>query len=204
MDLIDLRKDLTHLYTATAKKASLVKVPRLPMLVVDGKGDPNASAAFQNAIEALYGVAYTLKFGLKKRDVLDFTILPLEGLWWADNMNAFENGERDQWKWTLLVVMPGAITGAMVEHARREVSARKDMPALQLLRFTEFEEGACMQILHVGPYSDERPTIERLHAAIAEQGGTPSGKHHEIYLGDPRRAAPENLKTIIRQPFIKG
>jgi hypothetical protein len=202
MKKIDLKKDLKALYSQPANKITMVDVPRLQCLMIDGQGDPNTSEAFQAAINALYTVCYTLKFSLKKGpEAIDFGVMPLEALWWSDDMADFAAGHKDKWKWTAMIVLPDFVTAEMVQQTIQEAAKKKDLPALARLRFEAFEEGKSAQILHVGPYSEERPNIERLHQWIADQGYALRGKHHEIYLGDPRRSAPEKLKTILRQPM---
>jgi hypothetical protein len=192
MSKIDLKKDLKALYTASAKRAALVDVPKLKCLMIDGVGDPNNSPLFQGAMEALYGVAYTLKFGLK----LDYTVMPAEGLWWADGEPPFDMANKAAWKWTLLMVVPDLVTAAMVGEAKK----KKDVGRVAEVRLESFREGPAVQILHVGPYAEEGPTVARLHQFAAESGYTLAGKHHEIYFSDPRRSKPEKMRTILRQP----
>jgi len=201
MDKLDLKKTLKPLYTASARPV-LLDVPELSYLMIDGAGDPNGSQAFEEAMGALYGTAYTLKFTLKKgaENPLDFAVMPPEGLWWSEGMGAFRMGERADWLWTLMIALPDCITPDDFAAAVAAVRARKNPPGLGRLRLERLHEGLCAQIMHLGPYADEGPTIERLHAFIAEQGHTLRGKHHEIYFSDPRRCAPEKMKTILRQP----
>jgi hypothetical protein len=195
---------LLALYRASAQPA-FVDVPELPFLAVDGAGDPNTAPAYAEAVQALYSVAYTLRFALKRRpDGVDAPVLPLEGLWWAPDLSAFLTGERDEWRWTMLIRQPEQVGAHDVAEAVAEAQRTKGLPGLDRVRFERFAEGRAAQVLHIGPYSAEGPTIERLHAFIAEQGCRLSGEHHEIYLGDPRRAAPERLRTIIRQPVAAG
>jgi len=202
MKTIDLRKTLKPLNTASASKPSLVDVPPLPCIMVDGIGDPG-STLFQQAVGSLYSVAYALKFSFKKERAIDYPVTALEGLWSAKDMADFRQGRRDEWQWTLFLVLPDVVTRkdvtAMIETARKKSS----FPGFPVIRFETFREGMAAQVLHVGPYAAERPTIERLHSFIREQGYELRGRHHEIYLGDPRRAAPEKLKTIIRQPVSR-
>ena len=200
MDKIDLSKQLAFLWKASAKKPAMVDVPPMNFLMADGAGNPDTADAFQQSIEALYSLAYTMKFTIKKGRGIDFRVLPIEGLWWADSPEAFVAGRKDEWQWTLMIVQPDVVTPADVEAAREAVRARRPVPALDRVRFERFAEGRAAQILHVGPYAGERPTLERLHAFIRDEGGEPAGKHHEIYLSDPRRTAPERLRTILRQP----
>ncbi|MCC6543746.1 MAG: GyrI-like domain-containing protein [Nitrospirae bacterium] len=200
MKKIDYKKELKHLYNPSARKVDIVEVPPMNFITIDGEGDPNASQSFSDAIEALFPIAYTLKFMVKKGDIgIDYGVLPLECLWWADDMSAFSTGNKDVWKWTLMIMQPEFITREMVKEATEEVKRKKRPVALPLVRFETFKEGKAAQILHVGPFSEERPTIEKVHLFIKENGSNRIGKHHEIYLSDIRRAAPEKWKTIVRQ-----
>lgn len=205
MNKIDLKKQLKHLYKSSSKKATIVDVPEMNFLMVDGAGDPNTSVEFKEAVEALYGVSYALKFMVKRGETaLDYGVLPLEGLWWADDMAAFSIDnidKKDEWKWIVMIMQPEYVTPGLLDEALEQVRKKKNPPALSRLRFEGFREGISAQILHVGPYADEAPTIAGLHEFIKEQGYALRGMHHEIYLSDPRRAAPEKLKTIIRQPI---
>ncbi|MCX5684725.1 MAG: GyrI-like domain-containing protein [Planctomycetota bacterium] len=206
MEKLDLRKKLASLYKASAQEQALVEVPALDYLMVDGRGDPESSPAFQQAIEALYGISYTLKFGLKEREGMDWRVMGMEGLWWAagkDPGEAFRSGDKARWQWTLLIAQPDFVTRAFVEEARTELLAHRKMPAAKLVRLERLDEGLSAQILHVGPYAEVRPTIDLMHAFIQEKGYEFAGKHHEIYLSDPRRTKPERLKTILRQPVKK-
>lgn len=187
-----------------SRSPELVRVPELAFLMIDGHGDPNTSTEYREAIQALYTVSYTLKFGLKKELGLTYRVGPLEGLWWADDMTLFEIGRKADWHWTAMIAQPDAVTAEWFERVRNEIRDKKQVPALERAGLERFEEGIAAQVLYLGPYSDEGPTIARLHRFIHELGYTFDGrhqKHHEIYLGDPRRSAPEKLRTIIRQPI---
>jgi hypothetical protein len=197
----DLRKELKHLYQPSAKAVTEVQVPVFTCLMVDGEGDPNHAPAYAEAVEALFSVSYAAKFLVKKGPAqLDYAVMPLEGLWWADDLTAFVRGDRAHWRWTMLIVQPDFVPRATLQAAIAQVAEKKHLPGLARLRIDTFEEGHCAQILHVGPFSEEGPTIERLHACIDARSGR-RGKHHEIYLTDIRRAAPARWKTIIRQPM---
>jgi len=199
---IDYKKELKHLYRPSVKKVEIVEVPEMNFLMVDGEGDPNTSQSFSNAIEALYPLAFTLKFMVKKGGLdIDYGVLPLEALWWADDMSVFSTGNKDAWQWTLMIMQPDFISREMVEKALAEVAGKKNPVSLPLVRFEPFGEGRAAQILHIGPFSEEGPTIEKVHSFIAENGSRRIGKHHEIYLSDMRRAAPEKWKTVVRQPM---
>lgn len=202
MAKIDYKKELRHLYRPSGKKVEIVQVPEMNFLMIDGKGDPNASVEFQNAVEALFSVSYTLKFMIKKSETgIDYAVLPLEGLWWTDDMSQFSVENKDIWKWTLLIMQPEFVTAEIVGKALKLVKEKKALAALQHIRFEKYSEGTAAQIMHMGPFSEEGPTIEKLHNFIEERGNQLFGKHHEIYLSDIRRAAPKNWKTIVRQPF---
>ncbi|MBZ0290236.1 MAG: GyrI-like domain-containing protein, partial [Anaerolineae bacterium] len=185
----------------SAKKFEILDVPPANFLMIDGTGDPNTAAEYTQAVEALYSLSYTLKFAIKKQQEIDYPVMALEGLWWADDMTAFTAGDRDRWLWMMMIMQPDFVTVEQVEAARAEAAKKKDLPALPKIRYEPFHEGLSVQIMHIGPYSAEAPTIARMHAFIEESGHVPTGKHHEIYLGDPRRTAPEKLKTVLRQPI---
>jgi hypothetical protein len=202
MEKIDYKKQFKHLYGPSTKKVEAVEVPQMNFLMVDGQGNPNTAKSFSDAIEALYPVAYTLKFMVKRgTEGIDYGVLPLEGLWWADDMSAFSTGNKDSWKWTLMIMQPEFITSEMVKEAIEEVGRKKKPVALPLMRFEVFKEGKSAQIMHIGPFSEEGPTIEKVHSFIKASGSQMVGKHHEIYLSDMRRVAPEKWKTIVRQPM---
>jgi hypothetical protein len=185
--------------------------PSFDFLMIDGSGSPEQSERFQSAIGALYGIAYTLKFMLKKSpvdDVGDFTVMPLEGLFGdeasGEQAARFMHEDQAAWSWTLMIALPADITADLVTAATDELRRRKDPQCLGDVRFERLSEGSCVQVMYVGPYDAEAPTIERLHAFALEQGFALRGRHHEIYLGDPRRTAPERLKTVIRQSVTVG
>jgi hypothetical protein len=200
MSVLDLKKERKDLYSPPAKDVSFVDVPEMRFLMIDGQGDPNTAESYKHAIEALFTVSYTLKFMCKKAGEPDYAVMPLEGLWWTDG-EGFDYGHKDAWRWTMMIAQPDFVMAEQIEAAIAQAEAKKDLPALAKLRFEAFREGPSAQIMYVGPYADEGPTIERVHAAIRERGCRLSGKHHEIYLGDSRRSAPEKLKTVIRQPY---
>lgn len=200
MEKVDYKKTLKHLYAPSKKAISEVEVPPMNFLMIDGQG---FGQAYQEAIETLYPMAYGLKFMSKIELQQDFTVMPLEGLWWAEDMDAFisKTNRKDEWLWTLMIMQPEQITAEMVERTRESVAKKKNPPALDQLRFACYDEGLSVQIMYLGAYADEGPTIAKLHQYIADNGYSLGGKHHEIYIGDPRRTAPEKLKTVIRQPM---
>ncbi len=199
---IDLKKELKELYSAT-KKPKLVEVPKQKIISIDGQGDPNTSDSFRQAMETLFPVAFTMKFLSKKELERDYVVMVSECLWWAENMNDFTLGNKDDWLWRSFIVQPDFITQGIFDTAIGQVRKKKDPPALDKLQFTTINEGLSAQIMHIGPYSEEAPSIKKLHQYIHDNGYTFDGlkeKHHEIYLSDMRRIAPEKLRTIIRQP----
>jgi hypothetical protein len=199
---MDWKKDLKQLYLPPANPVT-VDVPPINYLMLDGHGDPNHSEHYQAVVEALFSLAYTLKFAIKKAGSAEYAVYPAEGLWWVEDMREFNIEHKENWDWTMMIAQPQPVTAEWVEQARREALKKKGLALLGQVRFETYTEGCSAQIMHTGPYSAEGPTVARLHAYIAENGGGLHGKHHEIYLGDVRKAAPEKLKTVIRQPFIK-
>ena len=200
----DLSKELQALYFPGAREPVIVDVPPMQFAMFDGTGHPGETKGFQEAIGALYGVAYTAKFAAKKAGIKDVLVMPLEGLFWTEGGGDFLHAEPGAWRWTLMLMLSKAVTPKLFDASVKELRERKDPPGLSRVRLERFREGRAAQILHLGPYSAEAPTIERLHAFIRENGYRLAGKHHEIYLGDPRRSAPEKLKTVIRQPMAKA
>jgi hypothetical protein len=202
----DLKKELKNLYNPSAKDITLVEVPPMNFVMIDGSGDPNKAREYAEAIEALYSIAYTLKFTVKKEQAVDYGVMPLEGLWWTDDMSLFALGNKDIWKWTAMIMQPDYVTPRLFESVLKQCEKKKPLPALSKARLQEFNEGLSAQIMYAGPYADEGPAIQKIHEYIKGLGYEFDGlkqKHHEIYLGDPRRTAPEKLKTVIRQPMGK-
>ncbi len=197
---VDFKRELHEFYTAK-RSTSVIEVPELAFLMIDGHGDPNTSSEYREAVSALFSVSYTARFALKRAGVIDFGVMPLEGLWWASDMSAFSIDDKSAWCRTLMIMQPDEVTANVVTGAKVAAAPKVPVAVLDRLRLERFAEGPAAQVLHVGTYSAERPTVASLHAFIAEQGRELAGKHHEIYLGDPRRSAPEKLKTIIRQPM---
>lgn len=205
MEKLDLRKEYKQLYQPSAKKVELIEVPPFQFAMIDGMIElgqgPGTSQAFQDAIQALYGISFTLKFmsKLRKEDSLDYTVMALEGLWWVED-GEFDITKPGNWRWTAMIMQPAHITEAMYREALAQLRKKKDSPALDKLRLESFHEGLCMQIMHIGSYAAEPATLEKMHAFARDNGYTGRGKHHEIYLGDPRRANPAKLKTVLRHP----
>jgi hypothetical protein len=205
MKTLDLKTQYKQLYTQPASKISIVEVPGLSFLAIDGKGDPNTSPAYSSALEALYAVAYGIKFSIKKRarNPIDYPVMPLEGLWWVPDMREFDVNKKSNWQWRMMIMQPSVVDADLVQAMKGEVAGKKNLPSIGGVQLVQYHEGVAAQILHVGPYATEGATIQRLHDSIAAQGYTRNGHHHEIYLGDPRRTDPSKLKTIIRQPMKK-
>ncbi|MBI4938413.1 MAG: GyrI-like domain-containing protein [Nitrosomonadales bacterium] len=202
MEKFDLKKELKLLYQPSAKEVARLDVPAMNFLMSDGEGDPNTAPAFAEATEALFAVSYTLKFMVKKSTLaIDYGVMPLEGLWWTEDMAKFSIEDKSGWKWTLMIAQPAFVSKEMVDTAIAEVKRKKNPNAISRLRFDAFTEGECAQILHIGPFSAEGPTIAKVHRFIEASGYMLRGKHHEIYLSDIRKAAPEKWKTVIRQPM---
>jgi hypothetical protein len=197
---VDLRRELKTLYAPPAGRPVMVDVPELPFLMVDGQGDPNHSQAYRDAVQALFAVAYAVKFAIKRAAGIDYRVMPLEGLWWVDDMSTFTVADKAGWQWTALIAQPDLVTAQLVQQAVATAAARRPLPAAGRVRLERLRDGRAAQLLHRGPFSAEGPTIARLHAFIAEQGLARRGKHHEVYLTDFRRTAPERLKTVLRQP----
>jgi hypothetical protein len=213
MKILDLKKSLKSFYQPSAKKPEIIEVPRFQFARIDGviekKSEPGKSPAFAEATQALYGISYTLKFMLKKRNVnpIDYPVMALEGLWWVED-GRFDITVKDNWHYTLMILQPEVITPALFAQGLEEIRRKKGgMPALSKLRLGYFEEGLTVQMMHIGPYATEPATLATMLACAAEQGYRDrvgrGGKHHEIYLGDPRKADPSKLKTVLRHPVGK-
>ena len=200
MDKVDLKKELKNLYNPPSKEVTVVDVPAMKFLLVNGEGAPT-SPQYREAIEALFTISYTLKFMVKKGKGIDYVVMPLEGLWWVDDMTKFSADRKDEWKWTAMIMQPKHVNANDVKEAIEQVKKKKNPAALPKVRFESFNEGPAAQIMYVGPFSAEGPTIAKIHTYIQNSGHTLSGKHHEIYLNNPATTAQEKLKTILRQPM---
>jgi hypothetical protein len=214
MKTLDLKKKLHYLYVPSARKVEAVQVPSLQFVTIDGRIEksegPSTSPGFQEAMKALYSIVYTLKFTLKKRarNPIDYPIMALEGLWWVKD-GAFDIARKDNWLYRMMMLVPEVITPEIFDAGLAEIRRKRgDGPQLRRLRLRKFEEGLCMQVMHVGSYADEPGTVERMQAFARENGYVDlvgsGGKHHEIYMGDPRRANPAKLKTVLRHPIKKA
>jgi len=201
MQKVDLKRELKHLYRPSAKEVVQVEVPTFRFLMIDGEGDPNTSHEYAEAVEALFSVSYTAKFMVKKgAQEIDYAVMPLEGLWWSDDMSAFITNDRSKWRWTMMIMQPHFVETDVIEESIADVKRKKTLPAVGELRLESFTEGLCAQTLHVGPFTEEGPTIQRVHDFIAARSAL-AGKHHEVYLSDIRRADSSKWQTIIRQPM---
>lgn len=208
---IDFKKVDKALYTGKTGRFDLITVPKQRFLMIDGVGNPNTAPAYGRAIAALYGLSYGLKFHGKPRGV-DHVVPPLEGLWWADDMDSFASRDKSQWKWTMMLRQPDWVEAAdlaqVLESAVAKTAKKKDAATdeqtLRAVRLEDLDEGLVVQVLHVGPYDNEGPILAQMHDEfIPENGLAMRGLHHEVYLSDPRKAAPEKLKTILRQPVTR-
>lgn len=192
---------MAHLYGPKGKDWELIDVPAMNFLMVDGRGDPNTAKDYSDAVAALYGVSYAMKFMSKQRPGKDYGVAPLEGLWWAEDPAAFENARKSEYQWTMMIMQPEWLTETMVSEAVAAIAAKKTLPALSKVRFERYDEGRSLQLLHVGSYDDEAPKLNYLHAEFMPLHKlTFNGRHHEIYLSDPRKTESSKLKTILRQP----
>lgn len=201
MDKYDIKAVHKALYSPSAKEFHVVDVPELQYIAIDGHGDPNTSPAYTDAIESLYTLAYAVKFASKKTLGRDFTVGPLEGLWRSTDMASFSRRDKNAWGWTMMISQPAWITADMIAAAREQAAKKKQLTGLSDISLRTLTEGRSVQILHIGSYDDEAPTLHRLHDEyLPENGLTFNGDHHEIYLSDARRTAPAKLKTILRQP----
>ena len=204
MEKIDLKKDLKKYYSPSPKNVELIEIPRFQFIMIDGKIEPGmgpgTSPGFQEAMGALYGAAYTLKYMLKQRpvDPIDYPVMGLEGLWWVEDGN-FSIEVKDNYVYTVMILQPDFITDEMFREAIRNMKKKKgDKPDFDRLRLEAFQEGLCVQIMHIGPYSTEPATVEKMEEFARAKGYKMAGKHHEIYLGNPLLAQPEKLRTILR------
>ena len=210
---LDMRKELKYFYQPSAKQVTVAQVPRFQFAMVNGQIEagegPSTSASFQEAMMALYGISYTLKFNakLRKENPIDYPVMALEGLWWIED-GVFDINVKDNWLYSVMMLQPDFITAEMYGEALSQLRKKRgDNPSLAKMRLESFEEGLCVQVMHIGPYAEEPATVDRMKSFAHENGYRDlvglGGKHHEIYLGDPRRADPAKLKTVLRHPIEK-
>lgn len=202
METYDVKKEHRALYAPRAGEIAIVDVPEFTYLMVDGHGNPNTADAYRHAVEALYTVSYGVRFAAKHELARVHVVAPLEGLWWADDLSAFSARAKDDWRWTMMIHQPEWVTAEMVAAATQAARRKKELPGLERLRFGRFAEGLSAQTLHVGSYEDEAPVIARMHEFATAQGHALRGKHHEVYLSDPRKVDATKLKTVLRQPVV--
>ena len=204
MNKIDFKKSLDS-YKAQYHKFHLVQMPTMQYLMIDGHGDPNTSKEFADSIRALYPVAYKIKFASKINLGKDFVVMPLEGLWWADDMSTFTTArDKSQWDFTLMLMQPDWVTKDMFDAAIAKVREKDPPELLHKVRFESLEEGLAVQTLHIGSFDDEAAILDEMHHTyIPDNGLQLAGKHHEIYLSDFRKVAPDKLRTILRQPVAR-
>lgn len=201
MDKFDLKKTLPEYFKVSAGKFSVVNLPKFNYFMVDGKGDPNSDPSYVQAIELLYGASFTLKFKSKNELGQDYVVPPLEGLWWAKDMKSFETRDKSKWSWTMMIMVPSHLSKSFVAQAKNAFHDKKADADVSKLRFDSLNEGLSVQTLHLGPYDAEGPILSKMHNEYMPQNNLVfNGLHHEIYLGDPRKTAPEKLKTVLRQP----
>jgi hypothetical protein len=201
---VDFKKELKELYNPKAGVFSLVKIPKLQYLMVDGQGDPNKVVEYQEAVQALFSVSYTLKFHSKNELGKDYVVPPLEGLWWSDNFDDFRSRRKDKWSWTMMIMVPDWLDKKEFKEAVSTVRDKKPDIKVERLRLESLNEGLSVQIMHIGSYDDETPTLLKLHDEwLPANGLKETLKHHEIYIGDPRKTPAAKLKTVLRQPVRK-
>jgi hypothetical protein len=201
MASIDLKQVYREHYSARADAPVVIEVPSRPYLMIDGTGDPNTAPEYRDAVESVYPLAYGLRAAIKEATGDAYTVMPLEGLWWVPDYEDFSYEDRADWQWTSMICLPDAVAEVDAATVMAATTEKKRLASGHAARIEHFGDGTAAQVLHVGPYSEEPPTIEALHRFILDGGHSLTGKHHEIYLSDPRRSAPAKLRTILRQPF---
>jgi hypothetical protein len=202
LQTIDYKKEYKTFYNPP-KQPTIIDMPSFNYLMIDGQGNPNNSDEFADKTQLLYALSYAIRFRVKKELSIAYTVMPLEGLWWAKDMSTFLNRDKASWKWTLMILQPELVTAQMVAEGKAEVIRKKKLPQVNDLRFESYAPGTVVTMLHIGAYDDEAPNIQWMHTYAQEQGYILHGLHQEIYLSDPRKVAPEKMKTILRQPIEK-
>ena len=203
---LDYKKEFPDLYQPSLKTQAIIKIPEMMFFMIDGIGDPNTSKEYKDAVQTLYNISYTLKMKVIKKETpsKDYIVPPLEGLWYIPNMKEWSMEGKDKWQWTMMIRIPDFIKDSQIKKAMNILKESKTLSSFSKLRYEQYNEGTCVQIMYLGAYDDESPTIAKLHKFAKEKGYSLEGKHHEIYLSDPRKVEPERLKTILRQPIIKS
>ncbi len=206
MNKVDLRKKYREFYNPPTGRVTVVTIPNFHFVMIDGRIEPGASpgtsTAFQQAMEALYGIAYSLKFmsKLRNENPVDYTVMGLEALWWIEDGD-FDITKPDNWCWTAMIMQPEHITESMFREAQEQLKKKKMNPGIDKLRFENFIEGLCVQIMHIGPYSTEQTSVKKMQEYATQNGYEMQHKHHEIYIGNPLRSDPARLKTVLRHPI---
>lgn len=203
---IDLKKQWKDFYRPSTREPVIVDIPKANYLMIDGSGNPNTAKRFQDAIQTLYPLAYALKFAVRNQHQVDYGVMPLEGLYWGtpQGQTHFTDADKEQWFWTLMILQPDWVDQSLLSAVMPVVKRKKKPALIDEVRFERFEEGRCVTIRHIGPFDQEGPNVERMHAYAAAQGYELHGKHHEIYLNDFTRTAPEKLETVLRHPIARS
>jgi len=200
VEKVDFKKLLKEFYNPRKSGFQLVTVPAMKFLMIDGVGDPNIVPEYQSAVETLYALSYGAKFAFKSQGV-DYIVPPLEGLWWMDDMREFSVANKHRWFWTMMIMQPEPVTNDLIRRVKEDVRKKKKLPDIDQARLEGYDESLAIQVLYTGAYADEGPTIAEMHRYIRDNGYETNGKHHEIYLGDPRKTPADKLQTILRQPI---
>lgn len=202
---VDFRKTLDS-YQARSGDFRIIDVPDMRYLMIDGHGDPNSSPAYGEAVSALYPIAYKLKFFSKRELGRDYVVPPLEGLWWADDMDSFTVArDKSRWDWTMMLMTPDWLDADAFHAAAQQTAATGRVARVGDVRLETLAEGRCVQTLHVGSFDDEGPVLDRMHHEfIPNHGLRVGGRHHEIYFSDFRKVTPDKLRTVLRQPVRAG
>lgn len=201
MEKIDFKRKFKHLYLPSNKIINIVDVPEMNFLCIDSDVNEGGKS-FEEASETLVRLSYTIKFAIKRSELeIDYISMPLECLWNNNEMKMFNIDGKNRNRWTLCIMQPDFVTDIVVRDGIERTRKKKESPYLDKVKIKSLKEGLSVQIMHIGPYEEENETIDKIQAYLDVNGYSLNGSYHEIYLGDPRRARPENLKTIIRQPI---
>ena len=203
---LDYKKEFPEIYKPSLKTPTIIKIPEMTYFMIDGTGDPNTSEEYKDIVQILYNISYTLKMKIIKKETpdKDYVVPPLEGLWYMPKMDEWSMEDKEKWQWTMMIRIPDFIEDTQIKKALKILKETKNPSFFSKLRYEQYDEGTCVQIMYLGPYDEEPPTIKKMHQFAEKNGYILNGHHHEIYLSDPRRIEPERLKTILRQPIIKS
>ena len=203
---LDYKKEFPEIYKPSLKTPTIIKIPKMTYFMIDGTGDPNTSEEYKDIVQILYNISYTLKMKIIKKETpdKDYVVPPLEGLWYMPKMDEWSMEDKEKWQWTMMIRIPDFIEDTQIKKALKILKETKNPSFFSKLRYEQYDEGTCVQIMYLGPYDEEPPTIKKMHQFAEKNGYILNGHHHEIYLSDPRRIEPERLKTILRQPIIKS